>query len=65
MFPGHLQHEHAEQIYSLSTSGTGDSRFRLCRVKPTYESTVSGNLKAAGAGMLGKLNIFVTGEIDF
>ena len=25
--------------------------------KPTYESTVSGNLKAAGAGMLGKLNM--------
>ena len=25
--------------------------------KPTYESTVSGNLKRAGAGMLGKLNM--------
>jgi len=25
--------------------------------KPTYDSTVSGNLKAAGAGMLGKLNM--------
>ncbi len=25
--------------------------------KPTYESTVSGNLKEAGAGMLGKLNM--------
>ena len=25
--------------------------------KPTYESTVSGNLKSAGAGMLGKLNM--------
>jgi aspartyl-tRNA(Asn)/glutamyl-tRNA(Gln) amidotransferase subunit A len=25
--------------------------------RPTYESTVSGNLKAAGAGMLGKLNM--------
>src|SRR3954470_5155892 len=25
--------------------------------KPTYESTVSGNLRKAGAGMLGKLNM--------
>src|SRR5439155_21113020 len=25
--------------------------------KPTYESTVSGNLRRAGAGMLGKLNM--------
>jgi aspartyl-tRNA(Asn)/glutamyl-tRNA(Gln) amidotransferase subunit A len=29
----------------------------LKNFKPTYESTVSGNLKAAGAGMLGKLNM--------
>uniref|UniRef100_UPI0025F58EA3 amidase family protein n=1 Tax=Sphingomonas sp. TaxID=28214 RepID=UPI0025F58EA3 len=29
----------------------------LKHFKPTYESTVSGNLKAAGAGMLGKLNM--------
>ncbi|MCL6740353.1 Asp-tRNA(Asn)/Glu-tRNA(Gln) amidotransferase subunit GatA [Sphingomonas sp. RB56-2] len=29
----------------------------LQHFKPTYESTVSGNLKAAGAGMLGKLNM--------
>jgi len=36
-----------------STSG---SRI-LKDFKPTYESTVSGNLKAAGAGMLGKLNM--------
>jgi aspartyl-tRNA(Asn)/glutamyl-tRNA(Gln) amidotransferase subunit A len=36
-----------------STSG---SRI-LKGFKPTYESTVSGNLKAAGAGMLGKLNM--------
>jgi aspartyl-tRNA(Asn)/glutamyl-tRNA(Gln) amidotransferase subunit A len=36
-----------------STSG---SRI-LKDFKPTYESTVTGNLKAAGAGMLGKLNM--------
>ncbi|WP_118857229.1 Asp-tRNA(Asn)/Glu-tRNA(Gln) amidotransferase subunit GatA [Sphingomonas mesophila] len=29
----------------------------LAGFKPTYESTVSGKLKAAGAGMLGKLNM--------
>nr|WP_276591796.1 Asp-tRNA(Asn)/Glu-tRNA(Gln) amidotransferase subunit GatA [Sphingomicrobium nitratireducens] len=29
----------------------------LANFKPPYESTVSGNLKAAGAGMLGKLNM--------
>ena len=29
----------------------------LQNFKPTYESTVSANLKAAGAGMLGKLNM--------
>jgi aspartyl-tRNA(Asn)/glutamyl-tRNA(Gln) amidotransferase subunit A len=29
----------------------------LAGFKPTYESTVSGNLKRAGAGMLGKLNM--------
>jgi aspartyl-tRNA(Asn)/glutamyl-tRNA(Gln) amidotransferase subunit A len=29
----------------------------LKNFKPTYESTVSGKLKAAGAGMLGKLNM--------
>ena len=29
----------------------------LQHFKPTYESTVSGNLKAAGAGLLGMLNI--------
>ena len=36
-----------------STSGSNI----LKGFKPTYESTVSGNLKAAGAGMLGKLNM--------
>jgi aspartyl-tRNA(Asn)/glutamyl-tRNA(Gln) amidotransferase subunit A len=36
-----------------STAGSGI----LKDFKPTYESTVSGNLKAAGAGMLGKLNM--------
>jgi aspartyl-tRNA(Asn)/glutamyl-tRNA(Gln) amidotransferase subunit A len=36
-----------------STSGSNILR----GFKPTYESTVSGNLKAAGAGMLGKLNM--------
>jgi aspartyl-tRNA(Asn)/glutamyl-tRNA(Gln) amidotransferase subunit A len=36
-----------------STSGSNI----LKGFKPTYESTVSGKLKAAGAGMLGKLNM--------
>jgi len=36
-----------------STAGSGI----LKDFKPTYESTVSANLKAAGAGMLGKLNM--------
>src|SRR5512139_434189 len=36
-----------------STSGSNI----LKGFKPTYESTVSGNLKMAGAGMLGKLNM--------
>jgi aspartyl-tRNA(Asn)/glutamyl-tRNA(Gln) amidotransferase subunit A len=36
-----------------STSGSNI----LKDFKPTYESTVSGKLKAAGAGMLGKLNM--------
>jgi len=43
----------------FATEGVGSTAGSniLKGFKPTYESSVSGNLKAAGAGMLGKLNM--------
>ena len=47
---------HARQLATEGVDSTSGSKI-LKDFKPTYESTVSGNLKAAGAGMLGKLNM--------
>src|SRR4029450_2586904 len=46
-----------KELFATSGADTTAGSKILENFRPTYESTVSGNLRKAGAGMLGKLNM--------